>query len=606
MGLRNYKKAETTCRSPKSRPTFHNRKAGQTVKAIMVSMAMVFLLFAPAVADWSDDPDTNTPICTAERSQGYPELVSDGAGGAIITWHDSRIAGQMSIYAQRIDADGDILWPADGVVVCSVAGGQYFPQLVSDGFGGAVITWLDDRDSTRSDIYAQRVDADGDILWPADSVAICTAAGNQFDPMLTGDGAGGAIITWRDYRHSTVYSDIYAQRVDATGDTLWSLDGVVVCADTMDQWLPRLIGDGSEGAIITWQDYRSGTNFDIYARRVEADGDLAWSSDGVAVCTATGDQWAPIMIGDGAGGAIIAWMDDRNTTTSDIYAQRVDANGSTQWSDNGVAICTATDNQWNHQLIGDGSGGAIITWEDYRDSTKSDIYAQRIDADGDTLWPADGVAVCTVSGHKNYPRLIGDGSGGAIITWEDYRDTTKSDIYAQRIDADGDTQWPAAGVAVCTATDMQSFPRLIGGGSGGAIITWQDDRSGEVSTDIYAQRVNHNGTLGGDPPPAGIGDLTVSVAAEDLVLMWPPVTVDTSGAPLAVDLYRIYRDTVAGFEPGSAPFDSTLDTSYVDTSGVVGETGTQYFYAVTAVDGGRESVPSEQVGEFDREVSSAP
>jgi len=63
---------------------------------------------------------------------------------------------------------------------------------------------------------------------------------------------------------------------------------------------------------------------------------------------------------------------------------------------------------------------------------------------------------------------------------------------------------------------------------------------------------------------------------------------------------------VAGFEPGSAPFDSTLDTSYVDTSGVVGETGTQYFYAVTAVDGGRESVPSEQVGEFDREVSSAP
>ena len=34
--------------------------------------------------------------------------------------------------------------------------------------------------------------------WVEDGVAICTATNNQEDPQMTSDGAGGAVITWRD------------------------------------------------------------------------------------------------------------------------------------------------------------------------------------------------------------------------------------------------------------------------------------------------------------------------------------------------------------------------------------------------------------------------
>jgi hypothetical protein len=100
-------------------------------------------------------------------------------------------------------------------------------------------------------------------------------------------------------------------------------------------------------------------------------------------------------------------------------------------------------------------------------------------------------------------------------------------------------------------------------------------------------------------PPEAIDNLTATLSKLDLVLQWSAVTADTSGAPLVVDLYRVYRDTLPDFVP-SAPLDSTTGLIYVDNSGVVGDTGKHYYYVVTAVAGGEESEQSNKVGEFDK------
>jgi hypothetical protein len=59
-------------------------------------------------------------------------------------------------------------------------------------------------------------------------------------------------------------------------------------------------------------------------------------------------------------------------------------------------------------------------------------------------------------------------------------------IYAQRVDSSGAPQWTADGFPICTATGIKDFPQITGDGAGGAIITWQDERSG--TKDIYAQK----------------------------------------------------------------------------------------------------------------------
>jgi len=47
-------------------------------------------------------------------------------------------------------------------------------------------------------------------------VAVCTAANTQFSPTIASDGAGGAIVTWADFRSGTDW-DIYTQRVERFG-----------------------------------------------------------------------------------------------------------------------------------------------------------------------------------------------------------------------------------------------------------------------------------------------------------------------------------------------------------------------------------------------------
>jgi hypothetical protein len=114
----------------------------------------------------------------------------------------------------------------------------------------------------------------------------------------------------------------------------------------------------------------------------------------------------------------------------------------------------------------------------------------------------------------------------------------------------------------------------------------------EVLQAVQAPVVSHT-------PPSQVSDVTITLLQGDLVLEWSPVTMDTSGHPIVVDSYNIYRNTVAFFDPGSDPFDGVIYLSFTDTTGAVGDTLVQYYYAVTAVYLDEESDFSGIVGEFD-------
>jgi hypothetical protein len=144
-------------------------------------------------------------------------------------------------------------------------------------------------------------------------------------------------------------------------------------------------------------------------------------------------------------------------------------------------------------IVPDGSGGAVITWQDGRGSD-NDIYAQRIDAtSGAPVWTTDGVPVSTADMEQVSLRIIRDGYGYVIVSWEDYRDGSTCDIYAQKLDiADGSVQWTENGIAVTSRPGNQSDHCIVPNDTGGAIIVWNDD--GGLDEDIYAQEIRSDGT----------------------------------------------------------------------------------------------------------------
>ena len=494
---------------------------------LWILVVAVGLSFPPpsAAAQWVPD---GVALCTAANDQLSPRSCSDGMGGSIVVWADARSSSYaFDIYAQRVNFFGQPQWAAGGVAICTASGNQLAPAIASDGAGGAIIAWEDHR-SPNANIYAQHVSVAGAVQWTADGVQICAALGNQFAPRIVPDDAGGAIIAWEDFRTHTNY-DIYARRVNAAGVPQWAANGVALCTTSDDQFAPRIARDGAGGAIVTWYDSRGLNPFEIYAQRVDSGGVVQWTGDGIAVCAAVNTQEEPEIAADGSGGAIVTWLDYRaNGFNSDIYAQRVNAAGAPQWVADGVPLCAADGDQTVPSIAADGLGGAVVAWDDSR-ASRPQVYAQRVNSAGVTRWASNGLALSVLPGDQLNPAIASASKGGAIVAWSDARKSTfNADLYAQRVDSAGVAQWAANGLAICSAGSDQASPTLVPDTGGGAVIAWEDGRSGSAS-DIYAQRVTASGVVG---PTTAVPDAT----SVGFALAAPRPNPSRAGATLAITL----------------------------------------------------------------------
>ena len=436
-------------------------------------------------------------ICTVvgdrlDEHGGEIVMVTDGSGGAIIVWEDYRNGSvtDWDIYAQRVDIDGNAKWTTNGVALCTAKDMQRSPLVVSDGSGGAIIAWYDEREySTRcGDIYAQQIDANGTIQWGTNGRPVCIQNEHQYNHQIVSDGNGGAIIVWRDKRDfiDLFIPGVYGQRINASGTALWGTDGRLITSEVdYTASIDSLVADGSGGAYMVVADYRN-DNWDVYAQRIDSHGSALWSSD-KPVCTVSDTQQYSSALSLGGNGAIVVWDDDRDN----IYGQRVDASGLIKWDTDGVRVSnTVSYNSTDKTaIVTDGSGGAIVGWL----SVTSGYYGidtHRLDADGVLQW-SSGVTIAPQIAHYTLENLdmVSDGSGGAFITWYDFRSYIDYDVYAQRIDASGNIRWDSGGSAVCTMPGNQSAPAMVLSGDDSIVVAWWDYSLTQTDYAIKAQKL---------------------------------------------------------------------------------------------------------------------
>ncbi|MBA3663329.1 MAG: T9SS type A sorting domain-containing protein [Bacteroidetes bacterium] len=380
-------------------------------------------------------------------------------------------------------------------------------HIASDALNGAVMVWEDSRNSSTNstDIYADRLNSSGYSKWSLNGLAVCSNGATQKSPVITEAGNGAVIIAWQDNRNGNY--DIYAQKIDSSGNALWTNGGIVVCNKTTNQQSPKLIGDNAGGAIIVWED---SLNFywDISAQRIDANGTAVWLVNGVSVCNAANNQNNPRIDIGGNGGAIITWQDKRNNSDYDIYAQSLDASGVAGWTMNGVVICNSINTQSNPKIEPDGSNGALIAWEDKRNALDYDIYAQRVSSLGVVQWAANGIAVAAAGSNQSAPEMKYVGGNNLCISWKDIRSGSYA-IYTQMLNLSGSPLLAANGVQL--SSSLKSInPNNIADGNGGVIIAWQDSTSS--GWNISSQKLNSLGQI-----QWGNGGIVVSNAVNDQI-----------------------------------------------------------------------------------------
>lgn len=240
----------------------------------------------------------------------------DGTGGVWCTLNSSDVLGGTAedLVAIRLLSNGHPAWPVPSHVVCAAGRAQTENSECSDGAGGAFVAWTDRRSVTSSDVYGLHMLADGSVApgWPLNGKVIASGAGEQYQPHVASDGAGGCWVAWTDSRSGE--NDIYFTRLLASGAPAagFPVGGSPLCAATGPQNEPRVLADGTGGFYAVWVDARDG-EADLYGQHVHSTGVVTpgWIADGVALCTEPHPQQDPLLVLASPGHPIAIWSDTR-------------------------------------------------------------------------------------------------------------------------------------------------------------------------------------------------------------------------------------------------------------------------------------------------------
>ncbi len=533
----------------------HRTRAKAFFPALLTALLAVAARPAGAsapVGTWTHDPLLNDAVCALPSAQYQARVAPDGAGGWVVGWLDARGGSLPAIYVQRLNASGARLWTTDGVLAFQTYGFLVDFELAGDGQGGVFVATVDSHDSLYYHVYLQRVNAAGArVLGTGGVTAVTGTSSGQVAPSLTNSEPGVAVVAFQDTRAAG--GDIYAQRMTAAGTLTWGAGGAAVCALAGAQSEPVAVPDGSGGAFVFWEDDRNEatTGRDVYGQRLSSGGAQQWTADGAVVSTAGGQQAGIAAAADGSGGALITWEDARGADV-DVYAMRLNSAGTARWFVGGRPVCDAAGAQYDPVVAADPYGGAWVAWTDGRADAWADeqVYVQALAGDGLPRWVLNGLPAGPAAGNQAGPALAATGGGVVALAWADQR-TGMRDVRAQCLGYAGNALWAADGLLVAGAAFDQVAPRLASGAAGEVLVAWDDERVGQ---DIYVQRVDRTGWLG-DPAPvlAGVADRPDDQGGQ-VRLTWNASWLDAWGQP-GVTAYHVLnrRPGVKNAVPGTGP-----------------------------------------------------
>ncbi|MBU1680501.1 MAG: hypothetical protein KKD86_16880, partial [Bacteroidetes bacterium] len=383
-------------------------------------------------------------------------IIKDREGGCIVGF-SARVAvdtveGYYTIYEgkiilQKLDSSGNKLWGENGVRASlrdsTDQGWDWAPNLAADGTGGVIVSWMEDedRDTSRDSLnfYIQRISKEGERMWGDSSKLIQKGKNNTIfsSPLMVSDGEGGVLV---HYRHEWNY---FFERIDNEGETIWITPSTYPYT--------RMISDMNGGTIQSGiKNNQIIFDYDIIVNHISFEGDFDWHNDGIILHDSVGTQNAGVNIElTSSFGATFVWRKSINSVNK-IFTQRLTSSGDIKWL---VPKRVSSDEgeQTACQIVRSDSDNIIYIWRDLRNNYPKDLYSQKIDTNGESIWDINDIPV--THKHPNKFIAVSDSNGGVIVIWSD--DEPFNGIFVQQISKDGNLG------EVVTSINEDSEPLII-------------------------------------------------------------------------------------------------------------------------------------------------
>lgn len=460
----------------------------------IVAAALLVGLASPACAQWSADPALNLAVASGPGEQAQPKLAATGDGGFYVSWFDAADGG-YDVRLQRLDAGGVAQWAAGGVLVAArdFSSTQDY-GLDVDAAGHAVLAFRWQTAGQGVQAAVARIAPDGTPAWPA-PVAVSTGPAEALALRVAATADGGIVAAW-----SRSDGAIGVARLDAGGQPAWPQTvvlqpaaGIFLLADL------QAVGDD---VVLAWQAQASFSNRQYHAQKLAgADGAPLWGALPKVLMDASAGAmplgYFPRHLHDGAGGAVFAWQ-FATGVRGEVAVQHLLADGSARFPANGLraSLDTSRNRYAPAAAVDPGDGAIVLAWRETNAAqSQYGVRAQRIGADGQRAWGAEGLELQPLSAEDRGQVQALVLAGRAVVAWAEGGFPAPMPIRATALDAAGATAWlPAVADLKTAASDGARLVAALST-AGFAAFAWQD-AAASFEGDILAQNLNADGSLG--------------------------------------------------------------------------------------------------------------
>lgn len=348
------------------------RNAGvNNVVAYKISSEGEFLWGADGIALSSD---TST-----DYGNMSPVVFNSADNSIYIAWQ--RLGTGTNIVMNRLSPDGQKLWGESGITLALTEGSYTWPQIIQADGDNVLLKYYHDTGpfwAPTRHIYVAKYSPAGQELWNT----VMTDAGGipaweQLIPFES-DGSGGGILAWYEDRDSNMDNDVYCQRVASSGNISMPEDGALMSVDPVNQqYYPKLAVDPLNEDIyaffrVTDADQNS---WGLARQMLDFSGNRLWSETALLFIDIGGVEVNTVDAYFAGQGAVCLY----EFNTDNLGANCWTSSGTQAWG--GATTLASTGSvKYHFDMDSHPDNWCVLAWE--QGSEAMDISAMRLNGNG--------------------------------------------------------------------------------------------------------------------------------------------------------------------------------------------------------------------------------
>lgn len=303
-------------------------------------------------------PIWTSPIVIASEGSGVLTIDEPGfevfeTGGSVTITYSVTFTGGSTLFGyNRIDSDGNRFWNNNETIKTKKG---YDFRAASDGANG--FYGLAKGNGLGSPIHIQHYGYDGVASWPAEVDITTGGQTNGFagEISLIHDGNGNLYCVWDANSGS-----VLAAKITKQGVLEWNSPKRVTVNTAGQSRSNALFANGH--LFVVWNDTRVPNQTSLFAQKIDPSGQIVWSEEGVLIGVTNGYYSTPRLATSVSESISCVFL---GLGTVDLQIQVIAEDGSVKWPDNGITLASVPQD-WvfytDFDVVGEQSGCNAVFW----------------------------------------------------------------------------------------------------------------------------------------------------------------------------------------------------------------------------------------------------